>query len=303
MTRAQSDTLCITRSNEHPRKRAKINESLTQSTQSINMTTIARNVKHILDDHDLVLISSETVQRLKNGSLQDTKDFYPSDINISCHQFVQNIHSSFVGFFSLPKSSGFIFGTIDGSVNWRDFESKQDILLFKLEEDEKVLFLDLIQTSEIVEMLIAIGDQGTIISYAKSDKGLEMRQFNIQSPVYSIDKVQDLKYVVSTGIGKVSVFDLNHQKGELESTRLLNISNVQHLRVLDNENHIFETISEKDGCIEFSRIKYNTIPISIENNAEAMQQLIEETLQELAQEEAMVKSMEIKEQVLQHELV
>lgn len=267
------------------------------------MTSIARDVKHILDDYGLVLISSEAVQRLKNGSLQDTKDFYPSDINISCHQSVQHIHSSFVNFFSLPKSSGFIFGTINGSVNWRDFELKQDTLLFKLEEDERVLFLDLIQTSEIVETLIAIGEQGTIISYAKSDKGLEMRQFNVQSPVYSIDKVQDLKYVVSTGIGKVSVFNLNHQKGELESTRLLNISNVQHLRVLDSENRIFETISKKDGCIEFSRIKYNTIPISIENNAEAMQQLIEETLQELAQEEAMVKSMEIKEQVLQHELI
>ncbi|KAF1802681.1 hypothetical protein FB192DRAFT_1422453 [Mucor lusitanicus] len=129
-----------------------------------------------------------------------------------------------------------------------------------------------------------------------------MRQFNVQSPIRSIDKVQDSKYMASTGTGRVSILDLMNDTSKLASIRLSGLSNVQHLRILDRDNCIFETVSEKEHGIEFSRIQYNNIPVSIENNAEAMQQLIEDTLEELAQEEATVKAMEAEEQALSDKL-
>ncbi|KAG1087209.1 hypothetical protein G6F42_020696 [Rhizopus arrhizus] len=129
-----------------------------------------------------------------------------------------------------------------------------------------------------------------------------MRQFNVQSSIRSIDKIHDSKYMVATGTGKVSILDLTAGTNELGSIRMLQASKVQHLRIIDKENRIFETVSQTDEGIEFSRIKYNHIPISIENDAEAMQQLIEDTLEELAQEEAMVKAMEAKEQELSDKL-
>lgn len=193
-----------------------------------------------------------------------------------------------------------IYGTASGAVYWRDVDSRQDTMLFRMEEDEKIVFLDLIQTYNTAHTVIAIGEQGTIISYTKSDQeesGLEMSQFNVQSSIRSIDKIHDSKYMVATGTGKVSILDLTAGTNELSSIRMLQASKVQHLRILDKENRIFETVSQTDDGIEFSKIKYNHIPISIENDAEAMQQLIEDTLEELAQEEAMVKAMEAKEQV------
>ncbi|CEP12636.1 hypothetical protein [Parasitella parasitica] len=282
--------------NGHPRKRAKMDQ---KQMQPINLIPIASNVKHLLIHHGLVLISSKTVQRLKDGILQDTNDFYTADFDITSLQSVETMHSSFVDFFSLQKNFGLIYGTRDGAVNWRDFGAEQDTLLFRMEQDERVVYIDFIQASNIADTLIAVGEQGTIIVYMQADQGLEMKQFNIQSPVYAIDKVQSLRYVVSTGIGKVSLLDLN-QSDKIETTRMLNISKVKHLRVLDND--IFETISEINDCIELKRIRYNKVPISIENDTAAMQQLIEETLQELAQEEAMVRSMEIKEKELSDKL-
>lgn len=261
---------------------------------------MASNVKHILVHHGLILISSDSAQQLTNGTLHNTSEFYTTDTSMSYHLPVQNIHTSFISFFSLPTHSGLIYGTACGAVYWRDVDSRQDALLFRMEEDEKIVFLDLLQTYSTVHTVIAFGEQGTVISYATSDQeksGLQMRQFNMRSPLRSIDKVQDSKYIVSTGTGRVSILDVMNDKSELASIRVSRLSNVQHLRILDKENCIFETVSEQENGIEFSRIQYNNIPISIANNAEAMQQLIEDTLEELAQEEDTVKSMEIKEQV------
>lgn len=262
------------------------------------MRAFASNVKHLLVHRGLVLISSDGAQQLNNGKLHDTSEFYAKDASMSYHLSVQNIHASFVSFFSLPTNSGLIHGTTCGAVYWRDVASRQDTLLFRMEEDEKIVFLDLLQTCNTV---IAFGEKGTVISYATSDQEgseLEMRQFNVQSPLHSIDKVQDSQYMLSTGTGRVSVLDVRNVKDELASMRLSQLSNVQHLRIFDRENHIFETVSETENGIEISRIKYNNIPTSIENDADAIQQLIEDTLEELAQEEAMVKSMEATEQVM-----
>ncbi|GAN08775.1 hypothetical protein MAM1_0222d08291 [Mucor ambiguus] len=291
--------------NGHARKRAKIDNECSQHTQFIELTAVASNVKHMLVHHSLVLISPEGAQQLKNGTLHDTSEFSATDTNMSYHFSVQNIHTSFISFFSLPKNSGLIYGTTCGAVYWRDVNSRQDTLLFRMEEDERIVFLDLLQTYNTVQTVIAFGEQGTIISYAATDQeisGLEMHQFNVQSPIRSIDKVQDYKYVISTGTGRVSFLDLKNDKSELVSIRMSRLSHVQHLRILDRENCIFEAVSQKENDIELSRIKYNSVPISIENNAEAMQQLIEDTLDQLAQEEAMVKSMEIKEQTLSDKL-
>ncbi|KAK4514860.1 uncharacterized protein ATC70_002465 [Mucor velutinosus] len=291
--------------NRHARKRAKINDECSQHTQFIELKAVASNVKHILVHHGLILISSDSAQQLTNGTLHNTSEFYTTDTSMSYHLPVQNIHTSFISFFSLPTHSGLIYGTACGAVYWRDVDSRQDALLFRMEEDEKIVFLDLLQTYSTVHTVIAFGEQGTVISYATSDQeksGLQMRQFNMRSPLRSIDKVQDSKYIVSTGTGRVSILDVMNDKSELASIRVSRLSNVQHLRILDKENCIFETVSEQENGIEFSRIQYNNIPISIANNAEAMQQLIEDTLEELAQEEDTVKSMEIKEQALSDKL-
>ncbi|KAL9548307.1 hypothetical protein MBANPS3_005749 [Mucor bainieri] len=298
--------ICIDPSGSgHAQKRAKINNECSQHTRFIELIAVASNVKHLLVHHNPVLISSDGARQLMNGTLHDASEFYATDTNMSYHMSVQNIHTSFINFFSLSTHSGLIYGTTGGAVYWRNADSRQDTLLFRMEEDERVVFLDLLQTHDTVQTMIAFGEQGTVISYAASDQErseLEMRQFNLQSPLRSIDKVQGSKYVVSTGTGRVSILDLKSDNGELAATRMSQLSSVQHLRVHDKENCIFETVSEKENGIEFSRIKYNSAPISIENNAEAMQQLIENTLDELAQEEAIVKSMEIEEQALNDKL-
>ncbi|KAI8645716.1 hypothetical protein BD408DRAFT_411412 [Parasitella parasitica] len=274
-------------------------DMMAQHVQSINLTAIASNINHLLMHQGLILISSETAQKLKDGRLQDASGFYTEDLDITSLQSVENLHSSFMDFFSLQTNAGLIYGTRDGTVNWRDVKLEQDTLLFKMEQDERVVLVDFIQASNLADTLIAVGEHGTIIRYTQADQGLEMRQFNLQSPVYSIDKVQALKYIASTGIGRVLLLDLS-QSDKIRTTKMLNTSNVKHLRVLDDG--IFETISEIDDCIVIKRIRFSETPISIENDAKAMQQLIEETLQELAQEEALVKSMEIKEKELSDKL-
>jgi hypothetical protein len=58
-------------------------------------------------------------------------------------------------------------------------------------ENEKVEHIETIRSEE-VSGILAIGNQGTIMMYYKfvDDSTVHLQQFNIQAPIYSLDKIQ-----------------------------------------------------------------------------------------------------------------
>lgn len=58
-------------------------------------------------------------------------------------------------------------------------------------ENEKVEHIEIVRSEE-VSGILAIGNQGTIMMYYKfvDDSTVHLQQFNIQAPIYSLDKIQ-----------------------------------------------------------------------------------------------------------------
>jgi hypothetical protein len=79
------------------------------------------------------------------------------------------------------------------------------------------------------------------------------------------------------------------------------ITKAHHL--ISSNQHILDALilNAKDKTTML-QIQYNPLPISIENDQEALKQCIEASLQELAQSESIIQSMDIKEQELNQKL-
>ncbi|RCH89716.1 hypothetical protein CU098_006474, partial [Rhizopus stolonifer] len=198
----------------------------------------------------------------------------------------------------------------DGIVYWRNMENKtlvQDLKLFSFEAREKVVMIQVISTPSSSQALFVIGDQGTIMLYSKSSKaGLLFNQFNINGPVHSVDRINSDSILVSVGSGRIYVltFQFEHEDISLDLKRVHGISNARYIQILDANDHIFEAIlvDEKNNNAAMVQAKYDPNPTNVENDSKAIEELIRDTLEDLAHSESIVKSMEIEEQEINEKL-
>ncbi|ORE09337.1 hypothetical protein BCV72DRAFT_302923 [Rhizopus microsporus var. microsporus] len=221
---------------------------------------------------------------------------------VTYHQFYQNLDPVIARFFSI-KDQGFIYGTALGAVFCRNSSQAnlvQDLKLIAF-DNEKVKYIEIVRSEE-VSGILAIGNQGTIMMHYKfvDDSTVHLQQFNIQAPIYSLDKIQDFNYVVSNGIGKVSMmsFKFNQREVELELLPFQGLNQVSALRILDRIT--LEVLCDNG---EYQRVKFNPEATSVGNNPEAIHVLIQDALKELALGETSLKEMEREEQELNDKLV
>lgn len=108
-----------------------------------------------------------------------------------------------------------------------------------------------------------------------------------------------------SGLSKISLlqFSYNPQNSiGLDTTLMQGVSKTYHL--ISNNEHILDAIilNDREDKTAMVQIQYNPTRISIENDEDALKQCIESSLQELAQSESIVQSMNAKELELSEKL-
>ncbi|KAI9272245.1 hypothetical protein EDC94DRAFT_595841 [Helicostylum pulchrum] len=305
----------ISNSEEPLRKRAKLDENSTNSSD-YPYKEIGSNVHHIMSFHKpgVLLFSDSNVKYYNptNCSSTDTAMFYPNDINITCHQYFDQLDPCLKDFFSLSLiKNGLFFGTNDGSVYCRNLDKEpiKDTRVMTFENSEPVIFLQLI--SGVHNSLMATGDRGTIMIYSKvsiqsEEPTMLLKQLNIQGPIHAVEKAnEDFAYLVASGNGKISFLELKYAINDIDiiSTPVQNHNNLlKRLRMANQTNNIFDSLSNQHGNIQLKTFILDSAPTSIKNDPQAIIQLTNEALDDLKLSELDLKYLDRQEQNLSQRL-
>ncbi|KAI8989325.1 hypothetical protein BDB01DRAFT_718736, partial [Pilobolus umbonatus] len=106
----------------------------------------------------------------------------------------------------------------------------------------------------------------------------------------------DTLYMVSTGIGRLFTIHIKigTQGMELESTLLAGFKDVCRLRLSNKEDYVLDILQRNPNCIAH-RVRYNPVPVSIDNDPMALNTVIADTLKELEMSEITIKALDKEE--------
>ncbi|KAG2232927.1 hypothetical protein INT48_006181 [Thamnidium elegans] len=270
-----------TSNSEEPlRKRAKLDENSTNSSDC-PYKKIASNIHHIMPFHKpgVLLFSDSNVKYYNptNCSSTNAAMFYPNDVNITCHQYFDQLDTCIKDFFSLNLiKNGLFFGTEDGSVYCRNLDKEpiKDTRIIAFENSEPVIYLQLI--SGVHNSLMAMGDRGTIMIYSNisiqsEEPTMLLKQFNIQGPIHAVEK----------------------------SNKVILI---KRLRMTNRTDNIFDSLSNQHENIQLNTFVLDSAPTSIENDPQAIIQLTNEALDDFKLSELDLKYLDQQEQNLSQKL-
>ncbi|OBZ82190.1 hypothetical protein A0J61_09764 [Choanephora cucurbitarum] len=307
----ESRCSCPYESQEMPRKKRVrlIEEEEKMDIDMHGLSKISSHVVHIMTylPNQLVLFSkTEDVRLLDTAShhLSTSTPFAFKDRYVTAHLPVECLSEAFVDFFQLKERQGIMLAKQDSTIYWRN--SSEDTKLFSMESHEQIEWIDY-DTNQLVALggdiitdSLLQRNQGTIVLYFYSNKGIQHQQFHLNGTIQALTKINAFHYLVATGLGRV--YRLYVEQTEMKYIPMQGLSNVILLASDHHDSFRAITVDPDQQQAHLLQVNYNPMPVSLEDDPKALKESIQQTLRELAQSESLVRQMDLKEQALNQKL-